>query len=134
MGNLIAWLIKMGVPQKFARIVAIIGFVLVLLLLIAAITTVSRCTSGSQKRAQSRLDAAQDQAATNSAADAVNTQAGVNANSTASEDLTRSNDADIRGAEGANAQVGAGVDAAGRKALCKRKAYRNHPKCKGVTP
>jgi hypothetical protein len=46
--------------------------------------------------------------------------------------MTRQNDRDIRAADGAAVKIGPGVDAAGRAALCRRAAYRNDPKCKGV--
>jgi hypothetical protein len=79
------------------------------------------------------VERSQAEAASNSAADAINTVTGVGSNQAASEDLGRTNERDIRAAEGANERVGAGVNAAGRAALCKRAAYRDDPKCKALT-
>lgn len=80
--------------------------------------------------AQARVDNAQAQAAQESAKDAIGTVARSGEAAAASEDLTRSNERDIRAAEGANEQVKAPVGTAGRRALCQRNAYRDDPKCK----
>jgi hypothetical protein len=78
------------------------------------------------------VERSQGEAATNSAADAINAVTGVGSNQAASEELGRANERDIRAADGASTKIGAGVNAAGLKALCKRAAYRDDPKCKGV--
>jgi hypothetical protein len=131
MGALIAWIIKrFGVSPNVARYLGIGAFVLALFLLIMAITTVSRCTSGNQKATQGRIDKGQEAAASNSAADAISTQSGVNANAVSSEDLTRSNREDIRNAQGANDKVNPAVRDAGLASLCKRPSYRNDSRCK----
>lgn len=135
MGNLIAFIIRrFGVTPNVARYAAYAVFVLALASLVAATFSLSQCGRNRQRAAQARLDAEQTQAASNSAADAIATQGAVNGRETASEDLTRNNDADIRAADGAAAHVAAGVDAAGRRALCQRKTYKDTPTCKGAKP
>lgn len=108
----------------------IIGAVVGVLVLIAAIMlTVHSCDKRRSQAAQSRVERSQAEAASNSAADAINAVTGVGANQAASEELGRTNERDIRSAPGANDRVNSGVDLAGRKALCRRKAYANDPKC-----
>lgn len=80
--------------------------------------------------AQSRVEHAQTGALSNSAADAVTTVAASGANEAASEDLTRSNEQQIRSADGANDKVNPAVRDAGIAALCRRDAYKNDPRCK----
>ena len=82
--------------------------------------------------AQGRVGTSQAAAASNSAADAVNTVAASGEASAASEALTRENERNIRAAPGANVVVSNEVDAAGRAALCRRAAYANDPSCKGA--
>jgi hypothetical protein len=75
------------------------------------------------------MERSQAAAASNSAAYAIGTVAASGEAAAASEQLTRSNENTIRAAQGAGDKVGAGVNTAGRAALCKRKAYRDDPKC-----
>lgn len=83
--------------------------------------------------AQSRVERSQGEAHSNSAADAVNTVAASGEASAASEALTRSNEQQIRAAQGSNAAVAPAARNAGLAALCKRAAYKDDPRCKGVT-
>jgi Flp pilus assembly protein TadB len=80
--------------------------------------------------AQGRVERSQAEAASNSAADAIGTVTVAGGREAASEALTRDNEKAIRNAEGANERVGAGVNAAGLRSLCKRAAYRDHPRCR----
>jgi FtsZ-interacting cell division protein ZipA len=91
---------------------------------------VHSCDQRRSKAAQSRVERSQDEAASNSAADAINTVAASGEASRASEDLTRSNERDIRAAQGANDKVNPAVRDAGLAALCKRQAYANDPRCR----
>jgi hypothetical protein len=100
------------------------------LLLVATIATLTYCEKQRSRGAQSRVERSQGEAASNSAADAIGTVARSGEASRASEDLTRSNDRDIRAAEGANASVNPAARDAGLTALCKRAAYREDPRCK----
>lgn len=112
------------------RTIALVVGVIVLILAVGLF--VRSCDQRRSRAAQERVEDSQAQAASNSAADAIATVSRSGEAEKASEDLTRANDRDIRAADGANVQVGAGVNAAGRAALCKRAAYRNDPKCKGA--
>lgn len=115
-----------------AKLIAIVVGVIVLVLVVGF--AVRSCDKRRAAASQARVEHAQAEAASNSAADAINTVTGVGTNQAASEELGRTNDHDIRAAEGANERVGAGVNLAGRRALCKRAAYRDDPKCKEVRP
>jgi biopolymer transport protein ExbB/TolQ len=111
-----------------ARVIAyIVGAVIVLFVVWAAIHFYTKSRS---QAAQSRVEASQAQAASNSASDAVNTVAASGESERASEDLTRSNEKDIRNADGANAPVNPAARDAGLRALCLRGAYRDDPKCR----
>lgn len=68
-------------------------------------------------------------AAIASGQDAVGTVGAVSASEAATDAIGRTNDADIRKAEGAAEPVPAAVDTAGRNALCLRAAYRRDPRC-----
>ncbi len=80
--------------------------------------------------ARARVDAEQGKAASDSAKDAIGTVAASGEAAAASEDLTRTNERDIKAAPGANVKVAPQVQAAGLRALCRRKAYAVNPKCK----
>lgn len=113
-----------------ARVIAmIVGALLIVGLLLFG---VKQCQDKRNMAAQGRVERSQAEAASNSAADAVNAVSASGEAQAASEELSRTNERDIRSAEGANAKVGAGVNAAGRAALCRRAAYRNDPACKGA--
>lgn len=110
--------------RTIALVVAIVSLVL-------AAAIIPGCVSKwRSERAQSKVDTAQSGAATNSAADAINTVSEAGQREAASEDLTRQNERDIRAAPGAGDRVNAGVNAAGLQALCRRDAYRNTQRCK----
>lgn len=110
-------------PRAIAA--AILGLLLVLLVLFG----VSQCSKRKNAAAQARVEQSQAQAAHESAAEAINTVAASGARESASEELSRSNEHDIRAADGASQRVPTAVDVAGRKALCRRAAYANDPKC-----
>lgn len=80
-------------------------------------------------KAEARLGRNQAEAASESGADAVNTVGRAADREAAADALTRSNEEDIRNAEGADAEVAAPVRDAGLDALCKRAAYRNSLRC-----
>lgn len=120
--------------DEFGTSRLILTIVGAIVLIVAAALFVRSCDKRRSEAAQTRVERSQAEAQTNSAVDAINTVTGVGGNTAVSEDLGRTNEQDIRNAEGASAKVGAGVGTAGLRALCKRAAYRNDPKCKGVTP
>jgi hypothetical protein len=107
---------------------------LVVLVAVVIFAGPAACQKIRSQGAQTRLGAEQANAAGNSAADAVDTTQNVSSNAVGSEELTRSNEREIRNAEGANDRVGAGVNAAGRRALCLRDAYRHRPECRMFQP
>jgi Tfp pilus assembly protein PilV len=107
----------------------IVWIVLVAAILLVSLFGLRQCQERRSQAAQSRLERSQAEAASNSAADAIGTVSNSAASERASEDLTRTNDKEIRNAQGADERVGAGVNAAGRAALCRREAYKNDPRC-----
>lgn len=110
-----------------------IGLVVGILLLIGIVAFgLYQCDQRRNEGAQSKVDSAQSGAATQSGQDAINTVSGAGQREAGSEELTRSNERDIRAAEGAADRVKPGVDYAGRKALCSREAYREDPRCEGM--
>jgi hypothetical protein len=111
----------------------ILGLLAGLIVLIAVPALLVRsCDRHRSEAAQSRVERGQTGALSNSAADAVGTVAASGEASAASEDLTRSNEQQIRAAQGSNATVDPAARDAGLTALCKRSAYRDDAKCKGV--
>jgi ABC-type protease/lipase transport system fused ATPase/permease subunit len=111
-----------------ARVIGIAVAVLALILIVGF--TVLSCDKRRSEAAQARVEHSQAQAAATSAADAINAVEASGEASRASEELTRNNSEEIHAAPGANDRVNAGVDAAGRAALCRRAAYRDDPKCR----
>lgn len=111
-----------------SRVIGLIVGGIVLFLLVSF--ALYQCQQRRSERAQSRVDNAQSEAASNSAADAINTVSEAGRRETASEDLTRDNEREIRGAEGAGERVKPGVNTAGLAALCKRQAYKDTERCK----
>lgn len=109
------------------RIIAMVATGLLILALLAF--GLRQCDKRRDAAAQARMDKAQAEARAESSADAINTVSRSGEAAAASEELTRNNERDIRAAEGASERVGAGVNTAGRRALCKRAAYKDDPKC-----
>lgn len=105
----------------------VVGAVAVVVL---ALLLLSQCEKRRNEHAQSKVDQAQVEAQSNSAADAINTVSEAGQREAGSEDLTRQNDRDIRAAPGAGDRVNMGVQTAGLQALCRRDAYRNTERCK----
>lgn len=101
-----------------------------IVIVVLALLLLNQCEKRRNEKVQSKVDSAQVDAATNSAADAINTVSEAGQREASSEDLTRTNERDIRAAPGAGDRVNAGVNAAGLQALCRRDAYRNTERCK----
>jgi Flp pilus assembly protein TadB len=110
-----------------ARVIFFIVGIVVLIL--AIVFTVHSCDQRRSKAAQTRVERSQAEAASNSAADAIATQERSSAAAAASEDLTRSNERDIRNAPGSGDKVNPAARDAGIAALCKRKSYATDPRC-----
>lgn len=110
------------------RLIGLIAAVIAIVAIPALL--VRSCDRHRSQAAQSRVNAGQAGAMSNSASDAVNTVAASGEASAASEALTRSNEQQIRAAQGANAKVDPAARDAGINALCRRQAYANDPRCK----
>jgi FtsZ-interacting cell division protein ZipA len=89
----------------------------------------SQCQKRRSEAAQARVGRSQADAASKSAEDAIGTVTKAGERETASETLTRDNERDILAAEGAGDRVNMDVHSAGLKALCKRAAYKDAPRC-----
>lgn len=105
--------------------------VLVALIIFAGPAACSKFRSMAE---QARLGHAQGEAQANSSADAVNTVARAGEASAASEDMTRTNEREIRNAQGADDRVQTGVNDAGIRALCLRASYRDSERCRLLRP
>lgn len=116
--------------ERLAKPVAIAVLALIAAILIALAFMLSRCGHNNRERAQSRVNSGQAGAFANSAADAVEVQQNAAARERASDDLSRTNEEEIRHANGANAPVDPAVRDAGLRSLCKRAAYRDSRGCK----
>jgi type II secretory pathway component PulM len=111
--------------------IRLIGAGLLVLLLVAALLWgPAACNRIRGLEAQSKVDRGQTEALGNSAADAVETQGKANQRETESEAVTRSNEKEIRNADGANDPVNPAVRDAGLRSLCRRAAYRNSERCR----
>lgn len=108
----------------------IMAGVIIVLVLLAVTLGPAACNRIRSQGAQNRLNQGETEALANSAHDAVETQGKANRRETESEALTRSNEKEIRDAEGANDAVNPGVNAAGLRSLCRRSAYRDSQRCK----
>ncbi len=115
-------------PIISTRIIAMAAAAI--LLVGALLFGVRQCQKQRSAASQARVERSQAEAASNSAADAISTVATAGGREAASEGLSRSNEREIRAAEGANERVGTGVNAAGLQALCRRDAYKDAERCK----
>lgn len=114
--------------QIAGRLIAmVVGGILLVVLIGFGVT---QCQQRRNQAAQARVDAGQAGAASESAKDAIGTVTKAGERETASEELGRTNEREIRAADGADDRVKAGVNAAGLQALCRRDAYRNTERCK----
>lgn len=113
----------------------LIGYIAGALLLVGLVLfAVHSCDKRRSQAAQTRVERSQAEAASNSAADAIGTVARSGEAEAASEALTRSNEKEIRDAEGANDPINPAARDAGLRSLCRRTAYRDSPKCKLLKP
>lgn len=105
-----------------------IAIAAVVLLLIGAML-VNALTGGAVAKALARLSGNQTEAALRSGRDAVASASAQAAAEDRVDAITEENEDAIRNAEGADAPVAAPVGEAGLGALCRRAAYRDHPRC-----
>lgn len=109
---------------------AVVKVGLLVLFMVLTVLLLGQCEKRREEAAQARLDKELNDARVGSGADAIGTVTNRGAAEMESENLTRNNERDIRAAPGASDRVNSGVDLAGRKALCKRAAYKDTPQCK----
>lgn len=119
---------ELMIEKLSARVIA--GIVAALIAVAVAWAAFHFYEKSRSQGAQARVDHEQSSAMMNSAADAVATVGADAARVTVSEELTRSNEAQIRAAPGADQRIDPRAHDAGIAALCRRAAYRNDPKCK----
>lgn len=101
--------------------------VVILLLVVAFLTVKSMFTAG--PKAEARLGKNQAEAAAQSGSDAVNTVGKAGDREAAIAELDRTNEREIRSADGAQDGVKAPVRDAGLAALCRREAYQRDARC-----
>lgn len=114
--------------QVAGRLIAMVAGA-ILLIAIAGFG-LNQCQKRRSQAAQAKVERSQAEAASKSAADAIGTVRASGEAERASEELTRSNEKEIRNAEGANDPVNPAVRDAGLRSLCRRPAYRNNERCK----
>lgn len=118
-------MIRKYLATTTARVAAIAALLCLILLVVLA--GPAACNRIRALTAQTKVDAAQHGALVNSAQDAIQTQGEVAANASASESLSRSNEQDIRHAQGADQTIDPAARNAGFASLCKRADFRNNP-------
>ena len=85
-------------------------------------------------RAEASLGRNQAEAAQASGRDAANAVGAASDRESGIDATTRSNEKEIRDAQGANASVDPAVRDAGLRSLCRRASYRRDPKCVQLAP
>lgn len=105
----------------------ILGAVAALLIVFALWWLYATITA--KPKAEARLGKNQTEAAQQSGEDAVNTVGAAGEREAGIDETTRTNEREIRNAEGADAPVAGGVRDAGLRSLCRRASYRNDPRC-----
>ena len=88
------------------------------------------CRRERSAEATARVEQGAARAASDSGRDAVETVGRAAARREAGEAITRTNDKEIRNAQGADANVAIAVRDAGIDGLCRRDAYRDEPRCR----
>ncbi len=107
----------------------IIGMLGIIFIIALIAFGTSQCARQRNAASQARVDASQAAAASESAKDAIETVSRSGEAQAASEQLTRDNERSIREAEGAAVKVNPAVQDAGLRALCRRAAYKDAPRC-----
>lgn len=104
------------------------------LFLLAVLGGVHSCRLAQTAKTEAKLATGQTGAAIANGKDAVATVGQTQAGEAATDSITRENESAIRQAPGADAPVDPGVDAAGRRSLCRRAANRGKPECLQFAP
>lgn len=111
-------------PSRIIVAAVVFGLVIVL-----AVSGYGMWQSMRSAATEKRVERAQSGATVESAKDAIATQGAAQERETASEELTKTNEKEIRHAEGANEPLPGAVTAAGRDSLCRRASYRSSKYC-----
>ena len=114
-----------GLSTLAARALAGLAF----LLCVVGFLYVQSCQRARVAAGEKRVERAQSGATVESAKDAIATQSNVAEAQSAGEELTRTNEKEIRNAKGADAAVDPAVRDAGLASLCRRAAYRSSERC-----
>ncbi|MCM8557739.1 hypothetical protein [Sphingomicrobium sediminis] len=101
-----------------------------LLLAVVLLATPIACQVHRKRAAEARVNEAQADAAREAGRDAVETVGRAATREAQGDALTRSNDKEIRNAQGADARVHPDAHAAGLDSLCRRAAYRDSERCR----
>jgi hypothetical protein len=120
----------LGLPKTAARIAS----AAILLILVFAMIQFRSCIYAKREAATLKVQGAQAEALGNSARDAIATQGAAARRERASEDLTATNEKEIRDAQGADQRVDPAVRDAGHRSLCRRVAYRHTERCRMLEP
>lgn len=119
-----------GLSKTVARIaIAAIAIILVL-----GFLQVRSCQQERQRAAEARLQQGQMGAQGESAKDAIATQGKAGERERQSEELTRTNEREIRNAQGASDPVNPAARDAGLRSLCRRAAYIDSERCRVFRP
>lgn len=125
-GLLATFLIKQGVPLKFARPLIYIA----LAALLFGGLGLAKCQYDARKAAQARVDAKAAEAYATSAGEAVNAVAASAGREAALKDVVAEAAKDIAQAEGSTNEIPPDARSAALRAACRLPAYRNEPACK----
>ncbi len=118
-------LILADLARRFAPWIA-----LAMLVLIVALVGPATCRKLGQEQARARLGEETARSAGRSGQDAVATVGAAARREAEAAELTRTNELEIRNAQGADAPVDPAVRDAGLGGLCRRPAYRDHERCR----
>lgn len=117
-----------------SRLVSTVLMCVVAAALIFGFLWLQGCQQARQKAAEARVERSQAGAAQDSAKDAVATVRASGEAERRSEELTRTNEQEIRNAKGADAVVDPAVRDAGFASLCRRSAYSDSERCRVFKP
>lgn len=114
-----------GLSTIVGRMIVGLAFVLCII----GFLYVQSCKRERMAAAEKRVERAQSSAIQESARDAIATQGKVAEAQAKGEELSRTNEKEIRNAKGADAPVDPAVRDAGLASLCRRAAYRSSERC-----
>jgi hypothetical protein len=114
---------------EFARRFAPWIMIAIFALLIAFIGP-AMCRKANHESARARLGEEAAKAASQSGVDTVATVGAAARREAQSNDLTRTNEQEIRNAQGADARIDPAVRDAGLDGLCRRAAFRDNERCR----